>query len=171
MVKGSALQNSISDSHRKLNSEALTPFTLTLYPLYVASPATPRIRSMQELPAARHPQMTNCGLKVEEMNMTASNPDIPFNIHFVACHDCHTRGIPARKTRQGGRDRLEVIESKPFGISGQDRSPDSRECLPSSLLCTSSRRPHGNMLSLRHRCPKTLDGRDDPENAPASDLR
>lgn len=41
-----------------------------------------------------HPIMSNCGLDVKTMNTTFSNPDSPFNIHFVSCIDCHVSGIP-----------------------------------------------------------------------------
>ncbi len=41
-----------------------------------------------------HPIMSNCGLDVKTMNTTFANPDSPHNIHFVACEDCHTTGIP-----------------------------------------------------------------------------
>lgn len=41
-----------------------------------------------------HPMMSNCGLDVKTMNTTFADPDSPHNIHFVACEDCHTSGIP-----------------------------------------------------------------------------
>lgn len=36
-----------------------------------------------------HPAISNCGLEVTKMNTTFSNPDSPFDIHFVSCEDCH----------------------------------------------------------------------------------
>ncbi len=36
-----------------------------------------------------HPAISNCGLDVETMNTTYSNPGSPNNIHFVSCEDCH----------------------------------------------------------------------------------
>jgi hypothetical protein len=36
-----------------------------------------------------HPAFSNCGLDVEKMNTTYANPDSPYDIHTVACTDCH----------------------------------------------------------------------------------
>jgi hypothetical protein len=36
-----------------------------------------------------HPQLSNCGLDVENMDTTFSNPASTHNIHFVKCVDCH----------------------------------------------------------------------------------
>jgi hypothetical protein len=44
-----------------------------------------------------HPAMSNCGLDVEKMNTTFSDPGSPNNIHFVSCMDCHPQG-KARKS-------------------------------------------------------------------------
>jgi hypothetical protein len=44
-----------------------------------------------------HPQLSNCGLDVETMFTTYLSPESPYNIHFVACVDCHTAGVPAKK--------------------------------------------------------------------------
>ena len=48
--------------------------------------------------ATCHPRLSNCGLDVEKMDTTFSNPKSLHNIHFVKCQDCHTKGIPPRKT-------------------------------------------------------------------------
>jgi hypothetical protein len=38
-----------------------------------------------------HPQLSNCGLDVEDMKTTYADPTSPNNIHFVACTDCHSQ--------------------------------------------------------------------------------
>ncbi|MBP1635880.1 MAG: hypothetical protein H6Q10_2454 [Acidobacteria bacterium] len=43
-----------------------------------------------------HPAMSNCGLDVETMDTTFKSPDSRHNIHFVACGDCHPKGVPRR---------------------------------------------------------------------------
>ncbi len=40
-----------------------------------------------------HPQLSNCGLDVEEMETTYADPTSPNNIHFVACADCHDQAF------------------------------------------------------------------------------
>jgi hypothetical protein len=45
-----------------------------------------------------HPRLSNCGLDVEKMDTTFSNPKSAHNVHYVKCADCHPKGIPARKT-------------------------------------------------------------------------
>jgi len=44
-----------------------------------------------------HPAISNCNLDVTTMNTTFANSNSPHNIHFVACADCHPKGIPAKK--------------------------------------------------------------------------
>jgi hypothetical protein len=46
-----------------------------------------------------HPQLSNCGLNVETMDTTFKLTESRHNIHFVKCIDCHTRGVPKKKTR------------------------------------------------------------------------
>jgi len=46
-----------------------------------------------------HPRLSNCGLDVEKMDTSYAKPDSPHNIHFVACADCHVKGVPPRKLR------------------------------------------------------------------------
>jgi hypothetical protein len=45
-----------------------------------------------------HPQLSNCGLNVETMDTTFKSAKSPHNIHTVKCADCHTKGIPKKKT-------------------------------------------------------------------------
>ena len=45
-----------------------------------------------------HPKLSNCGIAVETMDTTFKNTKSPHNIHFVKCVDCHTHGIPKKKT-------------------------------------------------------------------------
>jgi len=49
--------------------------------------------------ATCHPQLSNCGLDVEKMDTTFKSTKSPHNIHTVKCADCHTHGVPKRKTR------------------------------------------------------------------------
>ncbi len=44
-----------------------------------------------------HPAISNCGLDVTKMNTTFADMNSPYNIHFVGCTDCHTKGIPKKK--------------------------------------------------------------------------
>jgi hypothetical protein len=44
-----------------------------------------------------HPAISNCGIDVTTMNTTFADRNSPHNIHFVACTDCHAKGIPKRK--------------------------------------------------------------------------
>lgn len=48
--------------------------------------------------ASCHPRLSNCGLDVEKMDTTFANPKSPHNIHLVKCGDCHTKGIPRKKS-------------------------------------------------------------------------
>ncbi len=48
--------------------------------------------------ATCHPKMSNCGLDVEKMDTTFASPDSRHNIHWVKCADCHTKGVPKRRT-------------------------------------------------------------------------
>jgi hypothetical protein len=45
-----------------------------------------------------HPAISNCGLDVTTMKTTYADIKSPHNIHFVACADCHTKGIPQAKS-------------------------------------------------------------------------
>lgn len=44
-----------------------------------------------------HPAISNCGLDVKTMNTTYADRGSRHNIHFVACKDCHAKGIPKKK--------------------------------------------------------------------------
>jgi Cytochrome c554 and c-prime len=57
--------------------------------------------------ATCHPRLSNCGIDVEKMDTTFKSKKSPHNIHFVKCLDCHTKGIPKRKTEVAAlrRDR------------------------------------------------------------------
>jgi hypothetical protein len=46
-----------------------------------------------------HPRLSNCGLDVEKMDTTYVKPDSNRNVHWVACGDCHLKGVPPRKQR------------------------------------------------------------------------
>jgi hypothetical protein len=45
-----------------------------------------------------HPAISNCGLDVTKMNTTFFDKNSPHNIHSVHCTDCHTKGVPKRKS-------------------------------------------------------------------------
>ncbi len=45
-----------------------------------------------------HPAISNCKLDVEKMNTTYKDRSSMNDIHFVACTDCHIKGIPAKHT-------------------------------------------------------------------------
>jgi hypothetical protein len=45
-----------------------------------------------------HPAISNCGLDVTKMNTTFFDKNSPHNIHSVHCTDCHTTGIPKKKS-------------------------------------------------------------------------
>ncbi len=47
-----------------------------------------------------HPSLSNCGLDVQKMDTTFRSADSKHNIHFVACADCHTKGIPTPKEKR-----------------------------------------------------------------------
>jgi len=44
-----------------------------------------------------HPRLSNCGIPVEAMDTSFTNPDSAHNIHFVKCTDCHPKGVPPKK--------------------------------------------------------------------------
>jgi len=46
-----------------------------------------------------HPRLSNCGLDVEKMDTTYAKPDSRYNVHTVACIDCHVKGVPPRKPK------------------------------------------------------------------------
>jgi hypothetical protein len=48
--------------------------------------------------ASCHPKMSNCGLDVEKMDTTFKSADSKHNIHWVKCADCHTKGVPKKKS-------------------------------------------------------------------------
>jgi hypothetical protein len=50
--------------------------------------------------ATCHPKMSNCGLDVEKMDTTFYSAGSRHNIHWVKCADCHTGGVPKKKTRE-----------------------------------------------------------------------
>jgi hypothetical protein len=54
--------------------------------------------------ATCHPKMSNCGLDVEKMDTTFAAPNSKHNVHWVKCADCHTKGVPHR--RSGTDDRF-----------------------------------------------------------------
>lgn len=41
-----------------------------------------------------HPAYSNCGIDVTKMDTTFKSAKSGHNIHFVACVDCHTKGVP-----------------------------------------------------------------------------
>jgi len=45
-----------------------------------------------------HPHLSNCGLDVETMDTSYKSLKSPYNIHTVKCIDCHTKGVPKKKT-------------------------------------------------------------------------
>jgi hypothetical protein len=44
-----------------------------------------------------HPRLSNCGIDVEKMDTTFRDRKSAHNIHFVACVDCHTKGVPKKR--------------------------------------------------------------------------
>ncbi len=46
-----------------------------------------------------HPQLSNCGINVETMDTTFKNAKSPHNVHTVKCADCHTKGVPKKKSK------------------------------------------------------------------------
>jgi len=46
-----------------------------------------------------HPALSNCGLDVTKMDTTFHSQGSTHNIHFVACADCHPKGVPLRRKR------------------------------------------------------------------------
>ena len=44
-----------------------------------------------------HPAISNCKLDVTTMNTTFSDPESPYNIHWVSCTDCHKEKNYSRK--------------------------------------------------------------------------
>jgi hypothetical protein len=49
--------------------------------------------------ATCHPRLSNCGLDVTAMNTTFQNPTSPYDLHFVACTDCHAGRRPPTPPR------------------------------------------------------------------------
>jgi hypothetical protein len=47
--------------------------------------------------ATCHPRLSNCGLDVEKMDTTFKDSKSKHNVHWVACADCHPKGVPPRK--------------------------------------------------------------------------
>ncbi len=45
-----------------------------------------------------HPRLSNCGLNVANMDTTFRSRDSRHNIHWVKCQDCHTKGVPRRRS-------------------------------------------------------------------------
>jgi hypothetical protein len=58
-----------------------------------------------------HPRLSNCGPDVATMDTTFRSPASRYNIHRVACGDCHTRGIPVPK--DGSRRARSMAASLP----------------------------------------------------------
>ncbi len=58
--------------------------------------------------ATCHPRLSNCGIDVETMDTTFKSKTSVHNVHFVKCADCHTKGVPKRKT---GPDRPAVLSA------------------------------------------------------------
>jgi hypothetical protein len=54
-----------------------------------------------------HPGFSNCGLDVEKMDTSFRSLDGAYNVHRVACEDCHPRGAPAKG--DGPRTRLAAL--------------------------------------------------------------
>ena len=50
--------------------------------------------------ATCHPKMSNCGLDVEKMDTTFFSANSKHNIHWVKCVDCHTKGVPRKKSQE-----------------------------------------------------------------------
>lgn len=48
--------------------------------------------------ASCHPKMSNCGLDVEQMDTTFKSTSSKHNIHWVKCVDCHTKGVPQKRS-------------------------------------------------------------------------
>ena len=46
-----------------------------------------------------HPQLSNCGINVETMDTTFRNAKSPHNVHTVKCADCHTKGVPKKRSK------------------------------------------------------------------------
>jgi hypothetical protein len=46
-----------------------------------------------------HPQLSNCGINVETMDTTFKSVKSPHNVHSVKCADCHTKGVPQKKSK------------------------------------------------------------------------
>ncbi len=47
--------------------------------------------------AVCHPRFSNCGMDIEKMNVLLRDPRSRFDVHSVACKDCHPKGVPARR--------------------------------------------------------------------------
>jgi cytochrome c554/c'-like protein len=46
-----------------------------------------------------HPQLSNCGINVETMDTTFKSGRSPHNVHTVKCIDCHSRGVPQKRSK------------------------------------------------------------------------
>jgi len=53
--------------------------------------------------AACHPRLSNCGIEVETMDTTFRSRTSRYDVHRVACLDCHPKGVPAKKAAASGR--------------------------------------------------------------------
>ena len=47
-----------------------------------------------------HPGQSNCGLDVATMDTSFKSASSTHNVHFVACADCHVKGVPAPRTQR-----------------------------------------------------------------------
>jgi hypothetical protein len=50
-----------------------------------------------------HPGQSNCGLDVATMDTSFKSASSAHNVHFVACADCHVKGVPG-SGKSGRRD-------------------------------------------------------------------
>jgi hypothetical protein len=64
-----------------------------------------------------HPRLSNCGIPVETMDTTFKDRQSPHNIHFVACIDCHTHGVPRKPA-----SAHHAIRAAHFGAGGSRAS-------------------------------------------------
>jgi hypothetical protein len=56
--------------------------------------------------ATCHPSMSNCNLDVATMETTFKSATSRHNIHFVACLDCHTKGVPKSRHQKVREERV-----------------------------------------------------------------
>ena len=78
-----------------------------------------------------HPQLSNCGLNVETMDTTFKSVHSPHNIHFVKCIDCHTKGIPKKKSPPL-RPQPEALKHSRPAYMPDSRANEHRETIESS---------------------------------------